>query len=46
LTDETLELINKLKQNYKEWASTWGRILSDRRIDRRKKTGKKETRRI
>jgi hypothetical protein len=46
LTDETVELISKLKQNYKEWASTWGRILSDRRIDRRKKTGKKEARRI
>jgi hypothetical protein len=46
LTDETLGLISELKQNYKEWASTWGRILSDRRIDRRKKTGKKETRRI
>lgn len=46
LTDETLDMINKLKQNYKEWASTWGKILSDRRIERRKKTGKKEERRI
>jgi hypothetical protein len=46
LTDETVELITKLKQNYKEWVSTWGGILSDRRIERRKKTGKKEERRI
>ena len=46
LTDETIEIIAKLKQNYKEWASVWGRILSERRIERRKKTGKKEERRI
>lgn len=46
LTDETIQMIGRLKQNYKEWASTWGRILSDRRIERRKKTGKKEERRI
>jgi hypothetical protein len=46
LTDETIEIIAKLKQNYKEWASVWGRILSERRIERRKKTGTKEERRI
>lgn len=46
LTDETVGLITKIKQNYKEWASTWGRILSDRRIERRKKLGKAEERKI
>lgn len=46
LTDETVQVINKIKQNYKEWASTWGRILSDRRIERRKKLGKAEERKI
>ena len=46
LTDETVQLITKIKQNYKEWASTWGKILSDRRIERRKKLGKEEQRNI
>jgi len=46
LTDETVQLISKVKQNYKEWASTWGKILSDRRIERRKKLGKEEQRNI
>jgi hypothetical protein len=46
LTDETVQLISKIKQNYKEWASTWGKILSDRRIERRKKLGKEEQRNI
>jgi hypothetical protein len=40
LTDDTVELITKLKQNYKEWASIWGGILSERRIDRKKKLSK------
>lgn len=46
LTDETVDLITKIRQNYKEWASTWGKILSDRRIERRKKLGKSEERKI
>jgi hypothetical protein len=46
LTNETIDLINKVKQNYKEWSATWGSILSERRIERRKKTGKKETSKI
>lgn len=42
LTDETVDVINKLKQNYKEWAASWGRVLSDRRVERRKKTNRKK----
>jgi hypothetical protein len=40
LTDETMGMIVKLKQNYKEWSSIWGRILSERRTERRKKINK------
>lgn len=46
LTDETLELLGKVKQNYKEWASAWGKILSDRRTERKKKIGKSERKTI
>lgn len=38
LTDDALETISNLRRNYKEWVSVWGRVLSDRRNNRRKKT--------
>jgi hypothetical protein len=46
LTDDTVQIISKVKQNYKEWSATWGKILSDRRVERRKKIGKSEAKRI
>lgn len=46
LTDETTQLLGRLKQNYKEWSSSWGRILSERRTERRKKMGKEERAKI
>ena len=42
MTDETITIIGELKQNYKEWSSIWGRILSERKTERRKKLGKKK----
>jgi len=37
LRDDTMETLNSLQEYYKKWVSKWGRILSERKVEKRQR---------